>query len=119
MSAIGDAFVFPAPDDPSRPIARETASHWWTRLPTKAGIPEGLGYGWHSMRRAFANTLRNVALRDLMDLGGWKTEKTVVSVYQQPSETAQRRGLEALTPSPSRPKSPDSRTERAQGTGTS
>ena len=35
-------------------------------------------------------------LRDLKDLGGWKTEKTVVSVSQQPSQDAQRRGLEAL-----------------------
>jgi hypothetical protein len=41
----------------------------------ESGIPDGLGHGWHSMRRAFANTLRNVALRDLKDLGGWKTEK--------------------------------------------
>jgi hypothetical protein len=33
--------------------------------------------------------LRHASLRDVKDLDGWKTEQTVVSVYQQPSESAQ------------------------------
>jgi len=69
---------------------------------------------WHSFRRAFANTLRDVSLRDLKDLGGWKSTRTVVQVYQQPSEDAQRRGLAALNDL----KTAGSENQRAQGTGT-
>jgi hypothetical protein len=87
----------------------------WKRIATKAAIPPRERYGWHSFRRAFANSLRDVSLRDLKDLGGWKSTRTVVQVYQQPSEEAQRRGLEAL----SAPKTGGFPTERAQGTGTS
>jgi hypothetical protein len=56
-------------------------------------IPEKERHGWHSCRRAFANRLRHASLRDLKDLGGWKSEQTVVAVYQQPSESAQRAAL--------------------------
>ena len=61
-----------------------------------AGIPAGERYGWHSFRRAFANALRNVPLRDLKDLGGWKTEQTVVAVYLKVDEQSQRTALAKL-----------------------
>jgi hypothetical protein len=44
--------------------------------------------------------MRHASLRDLKDLGGWKTEQTVVSVYQQPSESAQREALLAADSPP-------------------
>ncbi|HSQ30242.1 MAG TPA: hypothetical protein VLN49_10350, partial [Gemmatimonadaceae bacterium] len=62
-----------------------------------AGIKEGSGIGTHAFRRAFANRLRDVNLRDLKDLGGWKTSQTVVGTYQQPDQDAQRAALERLT----------------------
>jgi hypothetical protein len=61
-----------------------------------AGIPSGKRYGWHSFRRAFANALRDVPLRELKDLGGWKSERTVVAVYLRPDEQAQRTALGKL-----------------------
>jgi hypothetical protein len=61
-----------------------------------------------------------VPLRDLADLGGWKSTKTVVSVYQQPSEDAQRRGLLALdqplNTQAEESEATDSDNQRAQGT---
>jgi len=53
-------------------------------------------YGWHSFRRPFANALRNVPLRDLKDLDGWKTEQTVVAVYLKADEQSQRTALAKL-----------------------
>ena len=38
-----------------------------------------------------ANALRDVPLRELTDLGGWKNRRTVVAVYLRPDENAQRR----------------------------
>ena len=94
--SIGDAWIFPAGRGAAGPLTGHALGILWKRIAAKAGIPEDERYGWHSFRRNFANTLRDVPLRDLKDLGGWKTERTVVSVYQQPSEQAQRKALEGL-----------------------
>jgi len=93
-SAIGEAWIF---DVHGQALSRQGVRSMWRRIAEKAGIPEGERHGWHSCRRAFANRLRNASLRDLKDLGGWKTEQTVVAVYQQPSESAQRTALLALS----------------------
>jgi hypothetical protein len=68
----------------------------WNTVAKAASIPRGKGYGWHWFRRAFANAFRNVALRELKDLGGWKSEKTLITVYLQPDEQAQRIALGKL-----------------------
>ena len=97
MAAIGDAWVFPRENDPSKPMEREYAvRELWPALREAAGIPRGERYGWHSFRRAFANALRDVPLRELKDLGGWKTQATVVAVYLRPDENAQRSALAKL-----------------------
>jgi integrase len=92
-----DRWVFPSPRDHRKPLTGNAVVNLWKRLAPKAGIPTGERYGWHSMRRAFANNLRDVSLRDLQDLGGWTTERTIVAVYQQQDEDAQRRALRALS----------------------
>jgi integrase len=108
VAAIGDAWVF---DVEGEPLSRQGVRSLWRRIAANAGIPDGEGHGWHTFRRSFANRLRHVSLRDVKDLGGWKSEQTVVRVYQQPSESAQREALLSLG---SAPKS----NERAPGTGT-
>jgi integrase len=96
-SAIGDAWVFPDPYDATAPMSRDFAvKRLWPTLRDAAGIGKGQHYGWHSFRRAFANALRNVPLRDLKDLGGWKTEQTVVAVYLKADEQSQRAALAKL-----------------------
>jgi hypothetical protein len=52
--------------------------------------------GEQNPRRAFANALRNVPLRELKDLGGWKSERTVIAVYLRPDGQAQRTALGKL-----------------------
>lgn len=89
----GDVWLFPNPSDGTKPMAREQASGLWRAIADAAGLPKGVRLGTHSFRRAFANRLRNVSLRELKDLGGWKTQETVVSVYLQPDQEAQRRAL--------------------------
>lgn len=94
--AIGDAWVFPSAADTALPMPRDTSQKLWARLAKLAGIPKGQGYGWHSFRRAFANALRDVPMRELKDLGGWLSMHTVQRVYLQPDEQAQRRALTKL-----------------------
>lgn len=96
--SIGDAWVFAHPYDAKLPMSREyVVKELWPALREAAGIPRGERYGWHSFRRAFANALRDVPLRELKDLGGWKNQNTVVAVYLRPDEDAQRTALTKLT----------------------
>jgi hypothetical protein len=39
-------------------------------------------YSGRVIRRAFANSIKGAPLRDQKDLGGWKTTKTLVDIYQ-------------------------------------
>jgi integrase len=65
----------------------------WKRFAEAAGLPKGERFGWHSLRRKFATALLNRNLRDLCDLGGWKSIQTVLSCYVRPDEDSQRRAL--------------------------
>lgn len=40
------------------------------------------GRGWHSLRRRFATDLDHLPMKQLMDLGGWRTPASVVR-YQK------------------------------------
>jgi integrase len=77
-------------------MTRNEANKLWRAIADTAGIKDVSRLGTHSFRRAFANRLRDVPLRELKDLGGWKTEKTVIGTYLQPDENAQRADLERL-----------------------
>lgn len=96
--AIGDAWIFPSAKEASRPRSAYAVTNQWLRLAAAAGIPIGERYGWHSFRRAFANRLRRAPLRDLQDLGGWKTSATLLNVYLRADEGAQREALEQHAP---------------------
>ena len=97
--AVGEAFVFPAMRNSSNPLPRDTVQKLWRNLAKAASIPRGEGYGRDSFRRAFANALRDVPLRELKDLGGWNSTATIVKVYLQPNEQAQRTALGKLATS--------------------
>lgn len=92
----GDVFVFPCPRDVNEPMTRDDAADLWRAIADAVGIKEGSRIGTHSFRRAFANRLRDVPLRELKDLGGWKTEQTVIGTYLQPDQDTQRAALDKL-----------------------
>lgn len=96
-AAIGDAWVFPAPRDVSKPIPRHTLIKWWKVAERSAKLAPLKGRGYHSLRRKFATELKKAPLRDLAYLGGWKSPQTVVLVYQQPDEETMRQALEQRT----------------------
>lgn len=54
-----------------------------------------VGRGWHSLRRAFATDLKATPLKDLCQLGGWKSAATVLTCYQQADEATMRTALES------------------------
>ena len=58
-----------------------------------AKLPPTKGMGFHSLRRQFATEMKHTPLRDLAQLGGWKSPQTILACYQQPDEATQRKAL--------------------------
>ena len=90
--SFGNAWIFPSPSDSSQPISRHLVRDWWKRLERAANIPHIRGRGWHSLRRRFATDLDHLPLKQLMDLGGWRTAASVIR-YQKPTTEQLRSGL--------------------------
>ncbi|MEO7087042.1 MAG: hypothetical protein ABI442_09180, partial [Gemmatimonadaceae bacterium] len=50
-------------------------------------------WGWHSLRRKFATELKGIPLKDLCDLGGWRSPQTILTCYQESDEETMRKAL--------------------------
>jgi integrase len=81
-ATIGDGFVFPSLRDPGNPVGAEYAEKVWNSLQESAGIPHRRGLGFHALRRKFATDFKDAAMRDLMELGGWRNPQTILRCYQ-------------------------------------
>ncbi len=95
---IGDAWVLPSKRHPDRACPKGTLDHLFSAVATKAKVTLPRGARWHSLRRKFATELKDIPLKDLCDLGGWKDAKTVLTCYQQPDEQRMREALLARRP---------------------
>jgi integrase len=92
-ATIGDGWIFPAPGKPDQPVTRHRARTWWSRMEALAGLTPEAGRGWHSLRRKFATELKHTPLRDLAQLGGWKSVQTILKCYQAPDDATLRFAL--------------------------
>ena len=93
-AAIGDTWVLPSPEDDSKPVSRHLLRDWWYRAEELAELDHIDGLGWHGLRRKFADEHKEVPLKDLAKLGGWKTEQTILTCYQDSNLEAMRRAQE-------------------------
>lgn len=90
-----DGWVFPSPTDPDRPCSRNIMRDWWNSAQDAAGLSHIQRLGWHSLRRKFANDLRQVPLKDLASLGGWKDTQTLLKCYLKEDEQAMVEALQS------------------------
>jgi hypothetical protein len=97
VQVIGNAWVFPSPEDPTRYCSQYIMRDWMERGLKKIGITSGMRYGWHSLRRQFATDLTHIPLSDLCALGGWKDPNTILKCYAQPDEQTMREALNNRT----------------------
>ncbi len=81
---LGDAFLFPAPDDPSHPVTRHVAAMWLHQAERLAELEPLRGGVWHPFRRAWASKRKHLSLKDVAYAGGWKDTSTLLRCYQQP-----------------------------------
>ena len=66
---------------------------WFAQAVEIAGVKLPQRARWHSLRRKFATELKDMSLKDLSYLGGWKDTNTLLTCYQQPDETVMLEGL--------------------------
>lgn len=97
-SSLGEAWVFPSPQDASKPCSRNLVRDWWYRLERRAGVVHRDRLGWHSLRRKFATELKHTSLKDLCALGGWKSAHTILLCYQHEDEATMRSALSGRKP---------------------
>jgi hypothetical protein len=84
--AIGAAYLFPYPGDPTRPVSYELASTWLKRAERRAKLPKQKGTLWHAYRRKWATERKHLPIQDVMQAGGWSDPTCLQTMYQQPDE---------------------------------
>ena len=94
--AIGDAWVFPSPTDPTRPCSRNLVRDWWYRGQDVAGLPHLPRTAWHGLRRKFTTEVirGGGSLKDVCELGGWKDAQTILRHYLKTDERSMRDALD-------------------------
>ncbi len=80
---VGQAYVFPSPTNPDRPMSRHLADAWLRRAETLAGVESQEGSLWHAYRRGWATARKHLPGADVAELGGWGATETMEKVYQQ------------------------------------
>lgn len=70
--------MLPSPTDEANPVSRHLLRDWRYCAEELAGLEHIDGLGWHGLRRKFADEHRHVPLKDLADLGGWATARTIL-----------------------------------------
>jgi integrase len=83
QQTIGNTPVFPAPRNPTRSSGRHLLDDWLRKAYELAGLTRQPGAMWHSMRRKWATERKGYPIKDVTFAGGWRTERTVLSSYQQ------------------------------------
>jgi integrase len=91
----GRTWVLPSPSHPAKPCSRNILRDWWYRAEELAELEHVKGLAWHGLRRKFATEMKDVPLKDLCQLGGWKEPQTILKCYQRADEDRMREALRA------------------------
>ena len=83
QQTIGNTPVFPAPKNPAHPCGRHVLDGWLRKAYQLAELTPQPGGMWHSLRRKWATERKGYPVKDVAFAGGWRTERTVLSSYQQ------------------------------------
>jgi len=83
QQTIGNTAVFPAPKNPTQSCGRHVLDSWLRKAYELAGLSRQPGGMWHSLRRKWATERKGYPIKDVAFAGGWRTERTVLTSYQQ------------------------------------
>lgn len=80
---VGGVPLFPAPEDPTKPIRRDTAASWLLKAEKLAELPKLRGGTFHPYRRLWASERKHMPDVDVAAVGGWKDTRALKMSYQQ------------------------------------
>ena len=80
---IGQAYLFPAPGDVTKPVSRYLSAKWLQEAEELAGLEKLDGSLWHAYRRKWATERKHLPDADVAAAGGWANPNTLRLVYQQ------------------------------------
>lgn len=83
---VGKAYLFPAPTDPSKPVPYRTTLKWLKLAYAEVEVERPDMGGWHQFRRLWAMERKHLPGVDVAWAGGWQSERTLQTVYEQPDE---------------------------------
>jgi integrase len=83
QKTIGSTPVFPAPRNPTQVCGRHLLDGWLRKAYRLAGLISQPGGMWHTIRRKWATERKGYPVKDVAYAGGWRTERTMLSSYQQ------------------------------------
>jgi integrase len=86
---VGDALMFPSPENPTRPVARTRVDKWLRKAETLAGLEPQDGTLWHGYRRGWATARSHLPAVTTAHTGGWRSAQTMERCYQQTGLAAQ------------------------------
>lgn len=87
-----DGLLFPALNDPTRPVSLPVATAWLRQAERLAGLEPLERGAWHAFRRMWACQRKHLPVRDVAAAGGWKDVTVLQGVY----EAADQETLEAV-----------------------
>ena len=82
VGAIGEAWIFPNPRDPFKPITYRRTWLWLLQAEKLAGLEHQKRFGWHGLRRQWATARKHLPVADVAKVGGWKDHAVLQSIYQ-------------------------------------
>lgn len=80
---IGEAPLFPAPGDDTKPIRKDLAGDWLVRAEGYAKLPKLAGGRWHPYRRLWAQERKHLPAQDVAAAGGWNDTQALEDLYQK------------------------------------
>jgi integrase len=91
---VGNAVLFPARRDASKPVSKETCYYWIRQAEAKAELPHQTRGGWHALRRSWATARKHMPLQDVMAAGGWRDPASLQKAYQHADAATVRAVME-------------------------
>ena len=92
---LGEAFLFPAPQDPSKPVLKGLVGGWLMKAEKLAGLPKLSGGRWHPYRRLWATERKHLPSQDVAAAGGWNDTQALTLIYQKADPATVLRVVEA------------------------
>jgi len=83
---LGEALLFPAPNNPTKPVSVQIATHWLRRAEKLAELQPLPGGAWHPFRRRWATERKHLSPKDVAAVGGWVDTTTLQKCYQVADE---------------------------------